>query len=115
MSLNYLGRVATNGNTFDDVGIESALGKKFVTTMGTGTIFPILGQQLLRRVLKNFDELVADNFALLFWINHSSQEREKTVRGIDVFELHVKILSEDPLYDLFFAGPEQSIIDENAG
>src|SRR5437868_14156838 len=115
MGLNYLGRIATDRDTLDDVRIESALGKEFVTAMGAGTILPVLGQQLFRRVLKHLDEFVADNFALLLRVNHVPQKGEKTFGGIDVLKLYVKIFSEDPLYDFFLAGPEQSIIDKNAG
>src|SRR5438105_15113142 len=104
MALNYLGWIATNRDAFDDIRIKSALGKKFVPAMGAATIFLILSQQLFRRVLKDFDELVADNFALLFRINHSAQFFQKTFGGIDIFEFHVKIFSEDPLYHFFFAG-----------
>ena len=43
MSLNHLGGVASDRDAFDDVGIKSALGKEFVTTMGAGTILLILG------------------------------------------------------------------------
>src|SRR5438132_3938652 len=115
MGLNHLGRVATDRDTFDDVGIKSALSKKFVTAMGAATILLILRQQLFRRVLKDFDEFVTDDFAFLLRINHPAQEGEKTLGGIDVFELYVKIFLEDPLDNFFFAGPEQSVIDEDAG
>ena len=66
-------------------------------------------------MLKDFDELVADDFAFLLRVNHPPQEGEKTFGGFDVFELHVEIFSKDALHDFFFAGPEQSVIDEDAG
>ena len=66
-------------------------------------------------MLKDFDKLVAYDFALLFRINHPVQEGKKTLGGIDVFELYVKIFSEDPLHNFLFAGPKQPVVDENAG
>src|SRR5438874_7858413 len=78
-------------------------------------ILLIFSEQFLRRPLKDFDELITNNFAFLLRIGHSAQEAEKAFGGVSVFESHVKIFLEDPLHDFFFTSAEQSVIDEDAG
>src|SRR5437764_566659 len=115
MSLNHLCRIAGDRDAFDDIRIESTLSQKFIATMSAATILLIFGQQFFCRVLKDFDEFIADDLALLFRINDPAQEGEETLRGINIFELHVEIFPEDSLHDFLFAGPKQSVVNENAG
>ena len=115
MRLDHLRRVAADGNAFDHVGIKRALGEKLVAAVFVGAVLFVFGEQFLGRVLKHFDELVADDFSFRLRIGHAAQFGKKAFRRVHIFETDVKIFAEDALHHFFLAVAQQSVVDEDAG
>ena len=125
MRLDHLRRIAADGNAFDHVRIKRPLREKLVAAMSAtgwtrrgefvGAVLSIFREQFLSRVLKDFDELVADDFAFLLGIGHAAELGKKALGSIDILETDVKIFAEDALHDFFLARAEQSVVDENTG
>ena len=68
---DHCGRAAKGRNRFDDVGVQSALGKKFGPFYFFGFGF------------ENFHEDPADDFAFFFGIGYFRQRVQKALFGVD--------------------------------
>src|SRR6476646_3608647 len=115
MALDDVSGIAADGDAFDHVWIESALGEKVVTAMSLRSVLLVFGEQLLRRVLKDFDEFIADDLPLLFRIGYPAEFAQETFGGVNVFEADMEILAENALNHFFFARSEQAVVHKNAG
>ena len=67
------------------------------------------------RLLEDTDERLADDLALLFGIGHTGQQLEEAILRLDVDEIDIEMRAEG-LFDLLgLTGPEEAVIDEDAG
>ena len=71
MTLDHLRGIAFDRHALDHVGIKRALREKLVAAVFARAIFAIFLKQFLSRVLKYFDEFVADDFSFLLGIGHA--------------------------------------------
>ena len=111
VTLDHVRRISSNRNALDHIGIKRALREKTITAV----FIAILGEQFFGRVLKDRDELVADDFAFCFRIGHAFECIEKTIGSIDVFEFDLKIFAENALHHFFFTRAQQTVVNKNAG
>src|SRR6202030_445715 len=74
MALDYVRRIAADGDTFDHVGIESSLREELKLMIGFRGLLIGFGK-VDNRIFEYFDELVANNLALLLRIHYSPQLR----------------------------------------
>src|SRR6266567_1306014 len=115
MALDYLRGIASDRYTLNHIRIEGALREKFITTVFPIAVSSVLLEQFLGRVLKYFNELVADQFSLRFGIGHAFKQRKKTFAGVHVFQTHMEILAENALHNFFLARAKQSVVHKNTG
>ncbi len=103
MALDHRGRVAGNGYGFNHIRVEGPLRQE----LGIA--------DLLLRFFEDFDEGIADNHALLFGLGYPGQAAQENIGGILVVELDIEIFAEDVADAVALIGPEESVIDEDAG
>src|ERR1700737_399791 len=113
--LDDVRRISADGNTLNYGGIKRSLRQKTIAGVAFRVVLPVLLQQLFGGLLKNLDELVADNFSFLLGIGDSPKFRKKSRAGVDVLEADMEVFTEYALDDFFFAGAEQAVVDKNAG
>ena len=94
------GGVARAG--FDDVGVDRALNKVAHFS------------DLFRLILKDADEFLADDLALLFGLCYAREFSKEAVFGVDADQVHIKGMAEDLFDGIRLALAEQSVIDEHA-
>ncbi len=115
MALDHLRRIALDRDTLDHIWIKRALREKFVTAVFARAVSTIFFKQFLGRVLKYFNEFVADDLAFLFRIGYAFERAEEALAGIDIFQSHAEIFAKNALHHFFLARTEQPVVDEDAG
>src|SRR4029077_6307126 len=114
MALDYVRRIAADGDTFDHIGIKRSLREELKLLIGFRGVLVGFGK-VDNRIFEYFDELVADNLSLFLRIHYSAQLCQETFRSINVFEFNVKVFAENPLNDFFLARTQQTVVDEDTG
>ena len=95
-----LARIGTR--RFDDVGIDRALRQ------------PLDILELARFLVEIFDELAADDLALLLRVLDAFERLEEALRRVDADDVDAEVFGKR-LHDLIaFAVPQQPVIDEHA-
>src|SRR6266496_3785331 len=127
MALDYLRRIALDRYALDHIRIKRALSKKLITAVsatpesfrGCGefarTVPLVFFEQLLGRMLKHFDEFIADQLSFRFRVAYAFEQIEKALACVHVLQTDVKIFAENALHDFFFTRAQQSVIHENTG
>lgn len=96
-------RGAFEAHTFDDIGIQRALYEIFDTLEFFGFDFKIL------------DEQTANDFPLPLRISYALQPCEELARTIEDPHVQMELRGECPFDLITLAGPQHSVIDEDAG
>src|SRR6266542_6869030 len=127
MALDYLRRIALDRYALDHIRIKRALSKKLITAVsatpesfrGCGefarTVPLVFFEQLLGRMLKHFDEFIADQLSFRLRVGYAFEQREKEFARVHVFQTYMEIFAENPLHDFFLARAQQPVIHENTG
>ena len=88
---------------FDHVGVDRALRQPF----GVGA--------LLGFGLEDFDELAADDLALLLGVGNALQVPHELLGGVDVDDAHAEVAGKGTHHLLGFVEAQQAVVDEDAG
>ena len=88
---------------FDHVGVDRALRQPF----GVGA--------LLGFGLEDFDELAADDLALLLGVGNALQVPHELLGGVDVDDAHAEVAGKGTHHLLGFVEAQQAVVDEYAG
>src|SRR6266480_2771695 len=113
MTLDHLRGIAPDRYALDYVRVKRSLREKLVTAVSARGVSPVFLEQVLGRLLKYVDELVADQLSLGFGIGHAFEQRQETFAGVHVFQTHMEILAENALHDFFLARAKQSVVHKN--
>ena len=93
---------AAEGDGFDHIGIERALGQEIGTA------------QLLRLLLEHVDEQAADDLALLFGVGNAGKLAEEQVARVAMDQRDVVVVAEQAHHRLALALAQQPVVDEDA-
>src|SRR5215471_18709576 len=66
-------------------------------------------------MLKDSDELDADDFSFLLGISDPFERLQESLAGIDIFQANAEILAEHALDNFFFACAQEAVVHKNAG
>src|SRR5438552_17925104 len=97
MALDHLRRIALDRNALYHIRVKRALREKFVTALFARAVSAVFFQQFPGRVLKYFNEFVADDLAFLPRIGDAFERTQESFAGIHVFEAHMKIFAKNAL------------------
>src|SRR5437868_8417929 len=110
MTLDHMRRIAADRDAFDYVGIERALSEEMIAAVFARSVRGILSEQSLGGVFENLHKLAANDFPLFFGIDDASEQSQKLIRRVHVFQANVKVLLENARNHVYLARTQQPVV-----